>query len=517
MTVLPDWTVEIRIGTTWTDVTCDLIRAKWTVGFTNTVQNMPMPAHGTFMMKNDDLKYSPESTSKLAGLDVGLPIRVVVNDGSDVRMYTAWINEIKPDPFQYMGKKTCTLATAGFLERAQRATIAPAIQLDKTADELITYLFVNTSILPPGTDGVWLLGVAGFSGLGISTYLGSISGYFNAETGVETFPYAFDNSTQFTRLYDALKYIVDSEQGWLFTGRDGKITFYNQNHFYLDTTVDETFNESMSGLSYTYGKDVYNQITVQYNPRTLDEDGTFTLATMENSMLVRFGESVTITMNYTGDGDERVSTTDAIDPVTTTDWTANAEDDGSGADMTADFTVTAVHLANGSEWTVSNNNVTTDGYLQAGATQRSNNKLTDKGAELYFLEDAGNVVTYGARPLQIMAQLLPTAEAAARIAKVKLSNYRNPIGDITQVTLKPYKNTTLKTAAITRTIGDRITLIETQTANSDDYFIMGEEHTLEDGAKDWTVKWHLMNAKRYLVWAIGVPGRSEIGETSYLG
>jgi hypothetical protein len=108
-------------------------------------------------------------------------------------------------------------------------------------------------------------------------------------------------------------------------------------------------------------------------------------------------------------------------------------------------------------------------------------------------QDLVKAAEYGRRVLQINVAALSDLEEAQAIADFELERRKDPRGTVGSVMLKSHgKNGGGQHAQqLARAIGDLITVSETQTDHSEDYYIVGEEHRLTGGATLLETTWYL--------------------------
>ena len=106
---------------------------------------------------------------------------------------------------------------------------------------------------------------------------------------------------------------------------------------------------------------------------------------------------------------------------------------------------------------------------------------------------------------------------ASGIAAYLVDNRNSPRGEVNSITFDAAQNDTVASLAASRTIGDLIYTAEKQTGTSSTYFIIGEKHSVRYSTHlDYSVTWFLESASIVAYWLVGVAGRSELGQTTYL-
>lgn len=497
------------------DISAYFISLKWQIGFAKPFDPIARDSTATIILKNDDKRFSPESGSVFsANWTRGKKIRIRSTDpaGPTTRtMYIGWIRNIVPSP-NTKGTRICTVMCHGFFDRAQPVESFVTLQTNVTADSVIGSIVGNGNIYPPGLPLRWLLGVPGSSEIGQTTYLGATSDWISAETGKTIFQYIADQWRNTVSVLGALRDTVGREYGRLWIDRSGIMQFINRHHLILDATSDESFSNSMSEMEYTFGEEIVNKVTVRAKPRKIGVSPEV-LARIDSATPVPASSSVTVSFRYsdlTASG-AKIGGRNAITPVASTDYTANTQADGTGSDATGNITATIMQESATRvtvRFTSSAGQVV---YIQAGAQLRAT-AVRDFGEIDYVYEDSISEAAYGLYPYTYPFTMDNFSDAQG-IAQYIGTSRNTPRGTIKAITLRARASATRLTSALTRTVLDRITVTETQTGTSDDYFIIGETHSVGPG-KEYTVTWSLEPAGAYNYWVLGI---STLGISTYLG
>ena len=148
---------------------------------------------------------------------------------------------------------------------------------------------------------------------------------------------------------------------------------------------------------------------------------------------------------------------------------------------------------------------------------RGNNKLTDFGQMEVSHQDAASIVATGRQAQTVNARLLENPAVAESLARWLVASRKDARGQAGRVSFRPRRSPTLMAAALGRTLGDRVTLQETQTGLDGDFFIIGERHRLREGGMDYKVTWTLEPAGAQVFWILNKAGYGELGQTIRLG
>jgi hypothetical protein len=266
---------------------------------------------GTFTLDNYDGRYDPLlSTSELYPYVLpGREVRLRVSDGASVWDVLRGKME-EPIP---MGKRRGGLVkfvVADGWQWLQDRTVKKTLQTSIRTDTALGHILDNAD-----WPSVW------------GRSLG---------TGADTLPYWWVDGQ---RAAAAINELVDSEQGQFYIAGNGQATFIGRQALYnatasLNLTQAEILSEILLPQPW---RSVRNIIRVKCYPRVVQASAT--LWQMQDKPLVNPGASLTIFAEFRYSN--RVVPADPVTtPVATTDYTANTAADGSGSDLTANFSMT---------------------------------------------------------------------------------------------------------------------------------------------------------------------------------
>jgi hypothetical protein len=198
--------------------------------------------------------------------------------------------------------------------------------------------------------------------------------------------------------YDSLHDLVESEQGLCWVGADGKFNFLSRHDLYnraesLTLTDDVLLDNPEVAKPW---ESVRNKIRVQAYPVNLS--ATRTLWTLIDKPLVTPGQTITIWAEFVDTNGRRAAASNVVTPAATTDYTMNSNSDGSGTDLTANFTVTPT-IFSGSAKLVITNNGSTSGYVTLFQVRGKSLELQNVSA--YVVDDASSQSVYGTRLLRL--------------------------------------------------------------------------------------------------------------------
>jgi hypothetical protein len=150
-----------------------------------------------------------------------------------------------------------------------------------------------------------------------------------------------------------------------------------------------------------------------------------------------------------------------------------------------------------------------DVYLLAGARLRGTPVY--RGDPLLLEQTAyASLNFYGAGILRLDLPALDRIEQADSLARYELSRRKTPRGLVSSLTLSSPQHSP---QMLTRTLFDRISVVESQTAHAEHYFIVAEAHQVDRGGYRHHVTWTLESAESNQFWVLG---RSLLGQTTVL-
>lgn len=155
--------------------------------------------------------------------------------------------------------------------------------------------------------------------------------------------------------------LVHSNLGQVFMSFDGKLTFTDRQTLYNTTenaTITETVLHKDIRTPYEW-RQIKNKVRVIAHP--VVEQSAIEMWRLIDIPLVKNGSTTTLWADLTYDN-RPVVVSSLTTPAATTDYTMNSAADGSGTNLTADFTVTASTLGRVVKLEVENTGAT-DGYI----------------------------------------------------------------------------------------------------------------------------------------------------------
>jgi hypothetical protein len=340
------------------------------------------------------------------------------------------------------------------------------------------------------------------------------------ETGLDTHPIAFDNLHEETiTVREALNEICLSDLGKLYmvgtTAEPGGLLVYRNRHYAaLNPTVAFAFDNDMArgGLMVPGSRDdLISTLQVFTHPTRVDTGASTVLYALETTAtLVQPGEvNDTLFGPYRDPANpgDRVGGTHMVPPVAVTDYTMNSAQDGTGLDVTANFTVAASFTGSGVRFTITNNGAVA-GYVT---------KLQCRGDGIYrFTAVVEKVVdaAYGERLLQLDMPFQSNVNVGADMATYLAMQLSQPLARVTSVTFLANLTPAMMTAALQCEPGSRIAITEDVTGlDAQEFVINGVRLEFQPASTMllWCT-WYLEPAdvQRYWIWGLAHMGSDTI-------
>jgi hypothetical protein len=253
---------------------------------------------------NHDGRYTADNPSSpyYPYLLPGARAKIRAKDASTGTWYDRWVGSV--NDIQPAGSDTVTISLIG-----DEALLSEPVSIP-----LQTNIRVSDAI-------ILILQAAG-----ITTYA--------IDSTLDTLPYwHVTGQTAFT----ALRELADAYFGRFFFDRSGIATFYKRDRISLAALTLDQSQLGSKPLTKQPWETVKNSITVKVNPLVLQALGV--IWTMAERPALNPGASLTTwaTFGYNG---QTCAATNIVAPVVTTDYTMNTKSDGTGTDLSSQFTVT---------------------------------------------------------------------------------------------------------------------------------------------------------------------------------
>lgn len=406
--------------------------------------------------------YSPDHANARSGFDVGSEVRVCMISGTITYYpFHGRIKKIKPAPGP-LGKRNVEVICGDFMEQTSihKLNLIP-VQMSKRNDQLMATLIANMPIAPLNTSYA----------VGPDTFATA----FNAEADEKEFANT------------AMQKCMQSDLGYAYVrgnAVDGETFVYESRQSRaLNTVSKATLNDVMDELDIDRSSgNIWNTVKVSAFPDRYDASAAV-LYSSSSEMTLNAGQSTTFTARFRDPAglSSRTSVKPGteVTPVADTDYKMSSVSNNGGNDLNASLTISVVWGGNSAEVTLLNTGGST-GYVQKGFQLRGIGIYHYDPVEI-TREDSNSQLRHGNKTLSFSLPYQGSTNVATDFANVILGRYRNPVSNISSVSFVANKSTALMTAALTCWIGDRITIVESVTGISEDFFINGVNYKIQSG------------------------------------
>ena len=297
--------------------------------------------------------------------------------------------------------------------------------------------------------------------------------------------------TRSTPIVTATLPIIAAESGFLLKEDGGALLKEDGGHLLLNQTQPASFSNDMRDMESAVGANLANLIKSRSFPVKIDAAATTVLFTLNTVIELAAGETKSdLRSSYidpSGSG-RRVSVVDdeMIEPRETTDYTANAQEDGGGADKSAQLSVTASYGAEAVEYTALTNSDSSPIFITK--LQAVGKGIFDYQPVDSIREDTASQAIHGTIPLQANFKYEPDPLIAEGYGDVVLSETTSDDVVVNRISLSANYDGMTMYGFLAMEPGSRFATEEDQTAVDQDFFMQGYEATIiNKNMVDWTI------------------------------
>lgn len=508
-------------GAGWTDVSDDVTGQPMVIGrrgYQSTAPDALVAAPGPFTCGLDNSafnasgmvgRYSPDHVNCLPGFGLGIRLRCdIVTNGVTHTRFIGFVQRIEPTLGLFEDQTVAIQAATWFQLASTTRASGIASQVLQRGDQLLTTLIARSQFPPPA---------------------------LAFDVGTDVYPYAlWDLDPSTATIMDGIISATKSGLDRCHEKADGTVVFESKQlrEIGADTnvlTVTDTPPAghpflAIQGLSaYRSLDSIYNHFTVTAHPGRVDLSPVVLYAyqTTGSTMTIQPGQSVTITGQY-------------VDPSQQAQYVAGFSmiDNGSGRLLTADYAFTSAPSGAGDDLTFAVTVMVSFDVRQAtfvitntGTVAANLARLQCRGRGIYNYETAvGSQTASGSQA--IVGQLTidvdcpyqsdPVfAENAARYMAARYSSQLTQIDQGVQVFVAAGAEVDLD-ALLSLEISSPVGISETMSGlSAGDYWVnaIQEEY---DERNNLLLTLYLARRDPNRYWELGVAGRSEIGQTTFL-
>ncbi|MCK9599423.1 MAG: hypothetical protein M0R06_10305, partial [Sphaerochaeta sp.] len=333
---------------------------------------------------------------------------------------------------------------------------------------------------------------------------------------------------------EAIQECEETEKGFFYIDEIGKATYENRHHRLSgDHLVSQgDFEDTMVALEYEYSKrDLKNYIRVSGYKYVKQSASHLIWSIWSGGLGAPVIESGgTLEVWASAEGPIESYTT----PIKNTHWNGNSAYDGTGTDLSNSLSLVVTRYGQSLKLVFTSTAaqkvylvppVTPPGGAPTDQTILIYGYLYDEAEMSIVKYDQASIDLRGKRTYEVEAHFKANPNDVAAYANWLLLRYKDPHPTPVAVKLVARTNwpdKTIRIACLTRKISDRITLKSTKLAFDKDFFInkVVQDYLFQEGGVVHETTWFVEDAAgsaEGAFWLLGVPGFSELGETTILG
>lgn len=368
--------------------------------------------------------YSPLHANCRSGFTFGIPVRIsAIYSSVTYPQFRGKLHGISPDTGQYRTQLTHCTAHDVIRDLAVHRVRQVDLQVSQGEDDLL-YELLESLPFDARPAGV------------------------SIDTGLDTYPYAFDNLGSGRSAQAVKKDVAVSAQGLISVDGSGSLNYVNRQSLALLETVGEINDTALIDLEVSSDLSlVFNRVRITTHPKTVDAAATTVLFSHEGVPSVApAGGTLELWGDYRNPNDTTmlVGGTAMVTPVSGTDFIANAAADGSGASLTASVTVTATYFASTVKLLLTNNHATSTAHFTT---------LQCRGKGIYDLSpitvEATSEQPYGDRLFELDLPYQDDANTAQGLADAIEVQYNQLTGQVESFSLNPQRSSGEMAGALT--------------------------------------------------------------------
>lgn len=503
MAVYPTVAVEVQLTAgVWTALADVLgeggVAAQYGIQGSTALDRVASSGDCRFILRNDAENsgstqgwYSPGHASARSGWESGIPVRVVATYlGVDYTVFRGKLRRIAPTGGTARSQRVSVIAYDGMRDLMEAHARDVTVQTNASEAALITAVL---DAIPTGSQPIAR----------------------DLDTGVDTYPIAFDNLGSGTRAGSVIRDLTVSAFGIFVVKGDGTATYINRHQlalaasqYALTTMHDLDVDDDLDRRA--------NRVRVTAHPKPISAAATDELYTLPSGTTITLSSNVAREL-FTpySDPNDRMTPVGGVSVVTAliggTHYSANSAEDGTGSDLTASITATLTPFASSGKWSLT---YTGSGIAYIRLLKVIGKAVRDPGAQTVQSYTARD---YGDRVLEIDMPYQDDLAVAQDAADFLKGQYIDISSVPASVEFLANTSSALLVQALTREPGDRITLTESVTGlSSVEAMITKVSRTFSAGGI-LRCRWGLAPASTLALWQWGVTGASEWGETTVYG
>lgn len=460
------------------EINPEVLELRWRLGLQRAYDSMAVASWARVAVRNPQGAFSPERQR----LESGSRVRIQSDQHGQVRThFTGVISHIEPDAGT-LGRKQAVIHLGDIQPWLDDSPARAAALINVTADQVIRDLLEGAVIRRAVIAGFCVIDVSGYDMIDRVRIFPPEQLTLNLARGITRFAYVGDWWPESTSIRAAISEIVASERGRFFVDRKGALVFLNRHYTLLKEKVVAQFADDMSGMSYSYGHERLNRLTLLMRPREIGESDSL-LWQLPGVLRLDQRSELPLTLRLEDELGEPFGLL-ALDRLVSRFQRAP---ENRGYTIIEDVAVEVTRL----DMTSVDIRLVNRRFEEVYLTQlQLYGKPLYRRTPLAIVEaDGEGQYVYGLKQLSLDLPALSDIATARAFAAYEVARRKHPRGLIRALRLDAREH---GSAALGATLFDRIRVSESQTGHqARDYFVIGEEHHVRDGGAFHEVTWTL--------------------------
>lgn len=460
------------------EINAYVIDLRWRLGMAAAYDSMADFGWARIRVRNRAGEFSPERHSLPSGTVVRIQSE---SDGVRRTHFVGYVTRVEPDAGE-QGRKEALIHLADMQTWLEESPARLPPQLDVTADQVIAQLLDQATLRRPIVGGHCIIDVAGYNLIDRARIFPGQNAPRRLAPGKTRFVHVGDWWRDSTSVRRAIADLVLSERGRFFIDREGHPAFLNRHYTLRHKELAASFDDDMSGMSYSYGDERLNRLALRMTPREIGEAGSLLWELATPQRIAQRSETL-LTLRLLDDAGEPFGLLAVDDLVARFKLWLGDDHFLPGDDLRAELeqvstTSVQVRLIN-RRWR--------DVFL---TRLRLYGKALYRRAPLEIVaEDGEGMHLYGLKQMSLDLPALSDIRTATAFVNYELARRKHPRGSVRQMQLSAREH---EPAALGATLFDRMRISEAQTGHRErDYFILAEEHHVYAGGARHDAIWTL--------------------------
>lgn len=350
-------------------------------------------ALGDVVLDNTDGRFSPNKNATIGtALIPNRPVKMSI--GFDnvlsltqlVQIFEGFTRQPKENKLN----RTISISSFDFIDYLNRFTLSVNMYQDQRTDQIIEDI--------------------------LSTEVGLSATQYELDTGINTIGFAYFPSG--TKAGDAIKQLVESEEGFFFCDENGKLRFFNRRKFQTspyNAPIWDITPDDMLSWEEDDSVEIINKVVITASPREVQAEAeVWDAGTVYE---IQPGETLEVWATF----EDPIF--DVTTPATPTDYVANTAADGSGTDISASIAIVVTEFATSALLEITNNSIFS-GFLTTLKLRGQAATVSTTIQEQY--EDATSISKFGENQLEIDNDFVDDNDFAFYLARALVRKYKDP-------------------------------------------------------------------------------------------